>query len=206
MNEDTKRHKRTIEAYEAAASDYIAKNKKYPINTDWIDTSLKGLPKTAKMIEVGGGDGKYAKYINSLGYNIQVTDVVDAFIDHLRSIGMDAFKFDLLHDDFSEKYDFILANAVLVHFSKKEVVRLTKKIYKTLNPRGRFALSVKTGEEDGWKTNYLGVERYFSYWDMDDIIELLQKTGFSVSYKDRGETNEHGNDWITLVAEKGEND
>jgi len=62
---------------------------------------------------------------------------------------------------------------------------------------------VKNGKGEGWKDNYLGTERYFSYWSAKDIESATRAAGFSDiemgQYK-----GQYGNHWITLIAKKAE--
>ena len=62
--------------------------------------------------------------------------------------------------------------------------------------------SVKRGEGEGWKDNYLGAERYFSYWSPEEIASLTKKTGFSISDTSSAEQESHSNSWIRIVADK----
>ncbi|MCL2280698.1 class I SAM-dependent methyltransferase [Candidatus Saccharibacteria bacterium] len=205
MNTILDNNQKTLMTYtRESVKSYVKNNKnRLPQEVEWVKRSFMNLPKNAKMFEIGSGDGCFAKMINSLGYNIQVSDAPDAFIEHLSDIGLDPIKFNWMTDEFPKTYDYILAHAVLVHFSHDEVKLLLKKTFDALRGGGRFVFSVKKGEGEGWVDNYLGVERYFSYWSADDIEQATREAGFSEVELDYIEGN-HGNNFFMVIAKKTE--
>ena len=72
-------------------------------------------PKGAKIFEIGSADGVNAKYIKDLGYNITASDVTKDFIYETKSKGLDTIEFNVLEDDFKEKYSAVFCWRVLVH-------------------------------------------------------------------------------------------
>jgi SAM-dependent methyltransferase len=148
----------------------------------FLSKSLQTISKDGKLFEVGSGYGRDAIFIRSLGYSIQVSDAVDSFIERLKQEDFEPVKFNLITDDFTDKYDYILANAVLVHFPKDEVEKSIRKIYDTLNLNGVFAFSLKqrAGGGEDYKTDIAGERRYFSYWDIGEIERVAKKVGFKI--------------------------
>jgi SAM-dependent methyltransferase len=153
----------------------------------FLEESIKNISKDKKLFEIGSGYGRDANFIRSLGYNIQVSDAVDSFINRLRQEDFVPVKFNLITDDFKEMYDYILANAVLVHFPKDEVERAIIKIYEALNDDGIFAFSIKqrVGGGEDYKTNIASMKCYFSYWDIGEIQKTIDKIGFTLISADK---------------------
>ena len=149
----------------------------------FLSKSLETISKDGKLFEVGSGYGRDAVFIRALGYSIQVSDAVDSFIERLKREDFESVEFNLITDDFIEKYDYILANAVLVHFPKDEVEKSIRKIYDTLNPNGVFTFSLKqrAGGGEDYKTDIAGEKRYFSYWDIGEIERVVEKVGFKIA-------------------------
>lgn len=187
-------NERTVEFYEKYADLYRRRNEEdYATprgrrdnerHSAYLVKTLENLPKSARMFEIGSGYGRDAKLIRSLGYEIQVSDVAESFLEELSKDGFAPVKFDLIRDNFPSKYDYILANAVLVHFTKDEVKAAVKKVYNALNSGGVFAVSFKQRSKGGedWKANISGAaeKRYFSYWDVGEATTMLEETGFTV--------------------------
>lgn len=187
-------NERTVEYYERYAVLYRERNRvdyatsrgqrDDKIHSDYILKTLEGLPKSARMFEVGSGYGRDAKLIRAQGYEIQVSDVADSFLEMLRENWLEPVKFDLTQDGFPDKYDYILANAVLVHFTKDEVESAVEKVYNALNPGGTFAVSFKQrlGGGEDWKANIAEAPEkcYFSYWDVGEVTDMLERHGFTI--------------------------
>ena len=70
----------------------------------FISENIGTLPKGTKIFEFGSGDGKNAKYIENLGYDITASDVAEDFINATKSTGVKTIKFNVLEDEFKEKY------------------------------------------------------------------------------------------------------
>lgn len=172
----------------------------------FLDASLKTILKTAQLLEIGSGYGRDAIYIRSLGYNLQVSDAVDSFVERLRRDNFTPINFNLITDKFTQKWNYILANAVLVHFPKPEVQKSLQKIYQALEPGGIFAFSLKqrAGGGEDWKTDIAGEKRYFSYWDIGEAEKLIKSTtNFEIIF-----TKQVGGIcacWLDLILKKPEN-
>ena len=102
----------TIEVYERFGDKYLERRnlrdgKNDRRQEELLKTYVKGLPKNAKIFEVGSAGGKDAKYLRSLGYeNIIVSDVVNYFLGMLESEGFAPIRFNLIEDDFKETTDY----------------------------------------------------------------------------------------------------
>lgn len=168
----------------------------------FLKQSLGNVHKEGKLFEIGSGYGRDAAYIRSLGYKIQTSDAVDSFIDRLRKESFEPIKFNLITDEFIGKYDYILANAVLVHFTKDEVRAAIKKVYDALERNGIFAFSLKQrmGGGEDYKTDIAGEKRYFSYWDVGEIDKVVEKIGFEIiSVKQLGGIRAC---WLDIIVKK----
>ena len=199
-------NEKTINSYEKYAKEYV--NQKNADSDDniikqkhaMLNNCLKGVPKSGRLFEIGSGSGEDAAYIQSLGYsNLIVSDVADSFINILRKKGFSPIKFNLLKNDFPEKYDFIHCWAVLMHFTKKEAGESIKKIYNSLIDGGKVLFCVKTSKDkaEGWKRlSEKDGEIYFSFWSKDELELFLNQVGFK-----KIEIWGYG-DWIDCLAER----
>lgn len=212
----SKENEKTIEVYERFGQNYLKRNSddvknnpKAKKDDDRQKELLKkftdGLPKDAKIFEVGSAGGKDADFIRSLGYtNVTVSDVADFFLRELEKKGLSPIKFNLITDEFGDKYDFILCWAVLVHFTKAEAKEAIRKMFKALNDGGRIALAVKhkEGHEEEWEDyqGRIGAKRFFSYWQKDELEQCLEECGFK-----NVQIAKHGGAracWLNCCAEK----
>jgi hypothetical protein len=110
---------------------------------------------------------------------VQCSDATDAFLKQLRQKGLDAEYFNVITDAFKQRYSLILADAVLLHLKPEQTKRALKKIRQALSTDGRFALTLKEGEGDGWTDRKIDLPRYFAYWTEEAIRHALQEAGFT---------------------------
>lgn len=190
----SKENEKTIEVYEEYGDKYLARNQAAIKNDpraqkdderqkQLLKEYTNGLSLDAKIFEVGSAGGRDAKTLFSLGFkNVIVSDVANFFLNKLKEEGFSPIKFDLINDEFSDKYDFILCWAVLVHFTKDEAKAAILKMQGALKDGGRLAFCVKhkEGHEEDWADfqGLMGAKRYFSYWDKDELENFIKECGF----------------------------
>ena len=200
-------NQRTINSYNKLWEDYIYSHNRIEWVGDWLQRSVKNLDKSSKIFEIGSGSGNDARYLQSLGYRVEVSDAVPAFVDYLNGRGFDARQFNALTDEFPDNRDLILAAAVLQHLNVQQFEAVVGKIFDSLLPGGRFAFQMIEGEGE----NIIEDDDFYSYicfWSPDNLSQALEEVGFQqiTSF----ETQEEFCDgrsmvWLSGVAEKPQN-
>ena len=214
-------NKKTVEIYERKAATYLkttidhdkldpekAKRKKEKLH-NFIKTNLDSLEKGSKVFEIGSADGENAKYIKELGYNVTASDIADAFIDETKSKIENTIKFNILEDDFKDKYSAVFAWRVFVHFTKEDLDITLNKVYKALENGGVFIFNIMNREtrdcDEEWvdfpNEYHMNAERYYKYFSEKEVNELIQKTNFKINsfHKEGGESK---NKWLVYVLKK----
>lgn len=171
---------KTINGYNQTVTKYINTS---PQKVDgrlkaWIDKNLDKLDKTAKILEIGSGSGKDADYFISLGYEMEMTDASQGFVDHLKQSGKNARLLNAIIDDLGGGYDMVFADAVFLHFNPEQLKAVLNKAFNALKPNGRIVFSMKAGSGEEVTDRKLDVSRYFCYYGADDIKGLLINAGF----------------------------
>lgn len=196
-------NEKTVESYSSSVDEYIngTPQEVSGVAKEWIDSSLNGLPKESRILELGSASGRDAQYIQSHGYEVECSDVVPEFVNALAANGFKARLIDALKDELPNDLDLVLAQAVLMHFTRDETRKIIKKVYDSLNDNGRFAFTLKQGEGEGWSSKKVGQPRYFTYWSGDEIRGILNDVGFSAAHilenrKTRNST------WVQVIAQK----
>jgi SAM-dependent methyltransferase len=171
----------TIQSYEQNAQRYASATADSMSDSlkRWLAMATENLPVNASIFEVGSGTGRDALHLQSLGYTVQCSDATEAFLKQLRQKGLDAEYFNVITDAFKQRYSLILADAVLLHLKPEQTKRALKKIRQALSTDGRFALTLKEGEGDGWTDRKIDLPRYFAYWTEEAIRHALQEAGFT---------------------------
>ena len=214
-------NKKTVEIYEEKAATYLkttiehdkldeekAKRKKEKLQ-NFIKENLEQFKKGSKVFEIGSADGENAKYIKELGYNITASDIADAFINETKSKVENTVKFNVLEDDFKDKYVAILAWRVFVHFTKEDLDITLNKVHKALENGGIFIFNIMNREtkacDEEWvdfpNEYHMDAERYYKYFLKEEVDSLISKTDFKIkSFHMEGGDNK--NKWLVYVLEK----
>ena len=214
-------NKKTVEIYEEKAATYLkttiehdkldpekAKRKKEKLQ-NFIKENLEQFKKGSKVFEIGSADGENAKYIESLGYNITASDIADAFINETKSKVENTVKFNVLEDDFKDKYLAVLAWRVFVHFTKEDLDITLNKVHKALENGGVFIFNIMNREtkvcDEEWvdfpNEYHMDAERYYKYFLKEEVDSLISKTDFKIkSFHMEG--GEKKNKWLVYVLEK----
>lgn len=198
---------RTVESYNAHIQEYIdgTPHEVSGVVKDWLDSSLADVPKDARILEFGSAFGRDAEYLTGLGYTVECTDATPAFVDLLQQKGFDAKILNAITDELPQGLDFVLANAVLLHFTRDEASQVIGKVFDALNANGKFVFTLKQGEGEDWSEEKLGAPRFFCYWTEPQIHEVLESTGFS-EVQISGDKATANATWLQIVAKKNESD
>lgn len=217
----SKENEKTVEVYKEKAGKYLkttiehdeldperAKRKRDNLNK-LLNDSLKLIPNGAKVFEIGAADGENSKYIESLGFNVTASDVADDFISACKTNGLHTINFNVLKDEFNDKYYAIFAWRVFVHFTKEDMAEVLKKTYNALEDGGLFIFNLINREtrntDDEWvdfsNEYHMGVERYYKYFRQEEIEEIIKNTDYKIqSFHKEGGDNQ--NKWLVYVLKK----
>ena len=76
---------------------------------------------------------------------------------------------------FKEEFELVWASASILHLNKVEAKQVMAKCYNALKPGGLFYISVKAKQNEEFSDG----ERYFSYYEKDELAEMLKDVGFT---------------------------
>lgn len=214
-------NKKTVEIYEEKAATYLkttiehdkldpekAKRKKEKLQ-NFIKENLEQFKKGSKVFEIGSADGENAKFIKDLGYDVTASDIAEAFINESKSKVENTIKFNVLEDEFKDKYVAILAWRVFVHFTKEDLELTLNKVYNALEEGGVFIFNIMNREtktcDEEWvdfpNEYHMDAERYYKYFLKEEVDSLISKTDFKIkSFHMEGGDNK--NKWLVYVLEK----
>ncbi len=197
-------NKTTIQSYENNIQAYIEGTPREVSDfiVVWLTKSLDGLSLDARILELGTAFGRDADYIEELGYHVERTDVTKGFIDLLQSRGKKAEYLNALTDELGGSYNLILANAVLLHFSRDQARTIVHKVFDALVPGGKFAMTLKIGDGEVWSSEKLNAPRYFCYWQEHGARELLEQAGFTDITITTDPSKHNGVEWMAIISTK----
>jgi predicted TPR repeat methyltransferase len=200
-------NQKTIQSYEARVQEYIdvsIQEIEEGVLKDWMDEFLKDMPKAAHILELGSAFGRDADYLQQQGYNVECTDAAQGFVEVLHRKGFQTHLLNAITDDLGGPYDVIFANAVLLHFTRRETEQVVQKAYQALSKHGTFDITLKEGEGEQWTdpaTDKLGITRYICFWTEDQIREVMTKAGFSEVKVADGLSTVRAS-WLQVIAKK----
>ncbi len=175
------------------------------------DTFISLLPPKPLVLDVGCGDGNKATYLIQRGVKVVGIDSSEEMIKIATEEAPDG-KFLILDirniDQLRERFNGIYLQAVLLHLPKKEISAILTKLLTKLKKGGILYATVKeirpNQQEEEIKTeNDYGYtyERFFSYFNLDEIEEISKKANLEIILHD---VNHVGNtNWIQIIARSG---
>jgi SAM-dependent methyltransferase len=163
---------------------------------------LAGNPSTARVLEIGCGDGRDAKEIVARAEWFKGFDISESLIELARQTvpGSDFEVADARTYEYPKNLDVVFAFASLLHLDKDEVQGVLEKVHEALNPNGIFYLSLKEKPEymEEVKDDQYG-RRLFYFYNAD-IISAMAENLYEVAAHTR-KTIGH-TDWFELALRK----
>lgn len=163
----------TIQTYEATAEDYY--RTRFDINEikDIADFFLQNL-KGKKILDIGCGPGRDAKYFSEHGLEVTGIDLTTNFLKiAFQNVPNAKFlQMDMRALDFPENsFDGIWACASFLHVPKKDAKNTLFGFRKILNPAGLMYISVKAGTDEKLiqKEEYNGRTKFFAFYSEDEL-------------------------------------
>ena len=112
------------------------------------------VPKSARILEIGGGTGYIASKLEKLGFIVEMADIHANGLQHAKKKGISKlYRFDIYSPPFLEEFDVICLFDVLEHLH--DPLKAIKCIKGMLRPNGRLILTVPAHQ---W------------LWSRDDVI------------------------------------
>ncbi len=199
----------TISYYETNASQLAKRYESAEVKA--LHTLLtKTFPKNSKLLEIGCGSGRDAKFMMERGYRVTAIDGSSKMINEAKKIhptlSSHLFVKQLPNGlDFqAESFDSIYSVATLMHLEPKEIEESIKKIYNLLKPKGKFLFSVSLQRDDTNTNNRDKHHRLFTSLTEQEWTELCTHQGFrllSTEVTSDG-LNRSGIFWLSCVVEK----
>lgn len=173
----------TIETYNALGKKYL--DDIAPLVPAEREEFIERLQKGSRVLDVGCAGGRDSKAFAEHGFEVIGIDLVDIFLEEAQSLvpGATFKKMDTGSLDFPDQsFDAVWANAVLMHVSKKDILRTLKGLYRVCKPGALLFISVKYGKGEEVVSDKLsrGRGRLFSFFTEDELSKYVEQVGFTV--------------------------
>lgn len=146
-----------------------------------VEDIVSLLPKGAKVLDVGCGDGRHSLYLATLGYQVDAFDISENAInkiDYLKernNLNIKTFVCDVLDFEFKYKYDLIIVHGVLQFIKRDKQPEIIELLKRWTNIDGYHIIALFTDEEpvpEDLKDVMVGVFKneeikdYYSEWEI----------------------------------------
>lgn len=184
-------------------------NRKREKLNKFILSSFSTLSKGDSIFEIGSANGETAKFMQDSGYNVTASDVATAFIEATKKLNVNTIKFNVLEDEFKQKYNGMYCWRVFVHFTTEDFTKALTNVYSGLEDNGIFIFNVMNRDikdVDGEMVDfageyYMGAERYYHYFSKNLVDDIIKNIGFNiVSFHTEG--GDSNNKWLVYVLKK----
>jgi len=175
---------KTICTYNETAKEY-AQNVKDICPMNELEKFVKMLPFYSKILDVGCGSGVASKILSDKGHNLFGIDLSRELLNEAKKQPPLAnfYLQDMRNLGFKDNRFMGIWNVgSLLHLKKQDVSKALDETYRVLAPKGIMYLSVKSGTGEGLEEDkrYGGKPKWYSYFESEEINNLLEKSGFKI--------------------------
>lgn len=159
------------------------------------------MPAGAEVLDVGCGAGQCSALFTSLGFAVTGIDIspVMLALASARSPESSFLEMDMRQLDFPDaRFEGLWASAAFLHLTKDDAPTALAEFRRVLRAGAPLAVTVKTGEGEGWEPSpYGSFERFYSRYGAKEIGRL-----FSPSFNVRSITHstDRGEEWLLVSA------
>lgn len=178
--------KKTINAYNQQALEYDTETtdfwQRFPSTI--IDTFAREVG-SGSILDVGSGPGRDGLILKGKGFDVVCLDAAEEMLKLSRARGLESVEGDMLALPFSdESFEGAWSYTTILHVPKAEVPKAFSEIARVLKPRGVFGLGLIEGDTEFYRDSSRSVSlpRWFSFYQKEEIEDLLEKHGFSIVY------------------------
>jgi ubiquinone/menaquinone biosynthesis C-methylase UbiE len=183
-------YKKTVrDGYNAIANRYLTERTRDSEDVRLLDDFMERLPANAHILDAGCGAGIPISQILSERFHVTGVDFSEAQVELAKKNvpGAEFLCEDMTKLTFpNNTFDGITSYYAIIHIPREEHQALLANFYRMLKPDG-FALLCLGAEHlvDDVDENYLGTRMYWSHYDSETYLRILQECGFSIIWSKR---------------------
>jgi cyclopropane fatty-acyl-phospholipid synthase-like methyltransferase len=158
-----------------------------PHRAIWLERFSAKMADGAVVLELGCGQGGPSTVALAERFDVLGIDISSHQIERARQNvpGASFEQADMRLVEFGDtRFDGIVALYSIIHVPREEHAELFGRIAGWLKPGGWFLASLGAADDPGWTGSWLDVPMFFSGFDADTNLELLDGAGFAVEEHD----------------------
>lgn len=167
------------------------------------------VPASAQILDLGCGSGRDAKIFSEMGLKVVGVDFSPKMIELASQTAKEAqfYVMDLESLQFPKaSFEGVWANCSLLHIPKAKMLKVLQNIQTLLKNEGVLYLSLKQGEGEKVEKDlrYGGLEKFWSFFQKEEIQNLLFEAGFVTCeiFVEEGSSSYHSHPLIKAFAKK----
>lgn len=175
---------KTIDAYNQRADEYDKKTSDF-----WVrfPVHFRGefIKRSGKMvIDLGSGSGRDGLFFQRAGKEVICLDASESMVNLSREKGLQSIRANFEKLPFAdETFDGVWSYMAYLHLPKKSFTNAIKEVFRILRPSGIFALGLIEGDTEGYiEKTRVGMTRWFSFYEKEEVIDLVGNCGFDLIY------------------------
>ncbi len=158
------------------------------------------LPSDGKILDVGCGSGRDARYFLSQGFEVVAIDASEEMVKFASNLtGQDAVQMKFEDMAFRNEFDGVWASASLLHVERSLLGDILANLILSLRPNGYLYLSMREGQGEEFVDG-----RYFSYITEPELKHLLEQQSdielLEIWTTSDRQPNRDSYKWINAVA------
>jgi SAM-dependent methyltransferase len=170
--------------YDLLAERYLERFGRSQVRNRWLQELIARVPIPARILDLGCGAGvPVALRLVQHGFDVLGVDASTRQIELARA-NVPAAEFiqaDMTTLDFAPaSFDAVAAFYSITHVPREEHAPLFNRIAAWLKPEGQFVASLGAGECAEWLGAWLGVEMFFSHYDVRAYEGLVREAGLEI--------------------------
>lgn len=193
--------------YDKIADRYLAERGRDSEDVRLLDDLIIRLPHKARVLDAGCGAGVPVTQILSKQFRVTGVDFSAAQIELAKQHVPNAEFLcqDMMQLDFpAETFDAICSYYAIIHVPRQEQQPLFVNFHRLLKPGG-YALLCLGAEHliDDIDENFLGTRMYWSHFDTNTYLSMLQDIGFTILWSKRvADAGDEGASHLFVLASK----
>jgi SAM-dependent methyltransferase len=198
----------TIESYNKTAEEYYKIVTSFEILPE-LEKFMNLVKENGNILDLGCGPGHHSRVFVENGFNVEGVDLSTEMIAIAKKevVGGKFQVMDILDLNFEiNSFEGIWASASLLHIPKRNLTPVLKELKKLMIKGGVLYISLKKGEgSEVLKDNrYGGVDKYYIYYQSEDIEKILTNVGFEIIEKEQKGKRDYydTNPWIHIFCRR----
>jgi len=137
-----------------------------------------------RILNIGSGPGRDGLVLKSAGKDVVCLDASEEMVKMSAERGLESVVGNFNDLPFSkESFDAVWSYTALLHIPKDSIAIPLAQISSVLKPGGIFGLGLIEGDTEGYReSSGVHLPRWFSYYEKNEIENLVLKQGFNLLY------------------------